>query len=69
LGGVRYRVTSTDSMLLLRTGTSQPLTARALFADTFIAGGYTIRFARKGSQVVGFDVTNGRMRHVAFTRR
>jgi CubicO group peptidase (beta-lactamase class C family) len=68
LAGARYKVTATDSTLLLRTGTSQPMTARALFADTFVAGGYTIQFTRKGSQVVGFDVTNGRMRHVAFVR-
>jgi hypothetical protein len=69
LARARYTVTATDSTLLLKTGTSQPMTARALFADTFIAGGYTIQFSRKGSQVVGFDVTNGRMRHVLFVRQ
>ena len=68
LGGARYRVTATDSTLLLRTGTSQPMTARLVFADMFIAGGYTVQFARRGSQVTGFDVTNGRMRHVSFVR-
>jgi hypothetical protein len=68
LAGARYTVTATDSTLLFKTGTSPPLTGRALFADTFIAGGYTIQFVRRGSAVTGFDVTNGRMRHVAFVR-
>jgi CubicO group peptidase (beta-lactamase class C family) len=68
LAGARYTVTATDSTLLFKTGTSQPLTGRALFADTFIAGGYTIQFSRRGPAVTGFDVTNGRMRHVVFVR-
>jgi len=61
-------VSATDSTLLFRTATSQPVTARMLFADTFVGGNYTIQFARRGSQITGFDVTNQRMRHVAFVR-
>jgi CubicO group peptidase (beta-lactamase class C family) len=64
----RYRVAATDSTLLLRTGTSNPVTARAVFADTFLGGGYTIQFMRNGAQVTGFEVTNGRIRRVRFAR-
>jgi len=39
------------------------------FADTFLGGGYTVQFTRTRGQVTGFDVTNGRMRHVKFVRR
>ncbi len=64
----RSRVTASDSTLLLRTGTSGPLTARLVFADTFIAGAYTIQFVRRSGHVSGFEVTNGRMRRVKFER-
>jgi hypothetical protein len=64
-----YRVTATDSTLSLRTGTSDGLTARLVFADAFLGGGYTIQFTRTRGQISGFDVTNGRMRHVKFVKR
>ena len=63
-----YRVAARDSGLSLVTGTSEPFGARALFADTFQGGGYIIQFIRSGSQVTGFEVTNGRMRRVKFSR-
>lgn len=69
LAGAVYRVTSTDSTIALRTGTSTPVTARLVFADTFLGGGYTIQFTRSRGQVTGFEVTNGRIRHVKFVRR
>jgi CubicO group peptidase (beta-lactamase class C family) len=69
LGGAVYRVTATDSTLSLRTGTSDGLTARLVFADAFLGGGYTIQFTRTRGQISGFDVTNGRMRHVKFVKR
>ncbi len=70
LGGAVYVVTASDSTITLRTGTSSGVTARLMFTDTFLGGGgYTIVFARTGGQVSGFDVTNGRMRHVKFVRR
>lgn len=68
LGGSVYRVAVNDSTLSLRTGTSDPLTARLVFADTFLGGGYTVQFTRANGRVTGFDVTNGRMRHVKFAR-
>ena len=68
LGGAAYRVAVSDSALVLRTGTSDPLAARPAFADTFVAGGYTIQFTRSGGRIGGFEVTNPRMRRVAFVR-
>jgi CubicO group peptidase (beta-lactamase class C family) len=68
LAGAIYRVTARDSTLALRTGTEDPITARPAFADTFTAAGYTIQFIRSGARVTGFEVTNGRMRRVRFTR-
>jgi CubicO group peptidase (beta-lactamase class C family) len=64
----RYRITSSDSTISLRTGTSNPVVARPVFPDGFLAGGYTIQFQRAGSAITGFDVTDGRMRRVKFSR-
>jgi len=69
LGGVTKRVVATDSTLMLHTGTSPPITLRLVFADTFLGGGYTVQFARARGQVTGFDVTDGRIRHVKFVKR
>ena len=69
LAGAVYRVAATDSTITLRTGTSDPFTARLAFADTFLGGGYTIEFTRARGQITGFDVTNSRIRHVKFVKR
>jgi hypothetical protein len=69
LAGAVYVVTVRDSTLSLRTGTSNPITARLVFADTFLGNNYTIQFTRTGDGISGFDVTNGRMRHVKFVKR
>jgi hypothetical protein len=69
LAGAVYRVTASDSTISLRTGTSSPVSARLVFADTFLGGGNTIQFSRTRGQVTGFDVTNGRIRHVKFVKR
>lgn len=69
LGGAVYRVAASDSTITLRTGTSDPFTARPMFADTFLGDGYTIQFTRSGGRVTGFEVTNSRIRHVKFVRR
>lgn len=69
LAGAVYRVTASDSTISLRTGTSNPVPARLVFADTFLGGGYTIQFSRTRGQISGFDVTNGRVRHVKFVKR
>jgi hypothetical protein len=69
LAGAVYTVTAGDSTISLRTGTSSPVTARLVFADTFLGGGNTIQFSRTRGQVTGFDVTNGRVRHVKFVKR
>jgi CubicO group peptidase (beta-lactamase class C family) len=68
LGGTIYRVTATDSTLAFRTGTSDPVVTRPVFADTFVGQGYTIQFVRSHGAVTGFEVTNGRMRRVGFQR-
>jgi CubicO group peptidase (beta-lactamase class C family) len=70
LAGSIFRVAATDSTITLQTGTSTPLVARIVFADTFLTGanGYTIQFTRSGGRVTGFEVTNGRIRRVRFTR-
>jgi CubicO group peptidase (beta-lactamase class C family) len=64
-----YRVVVRDSGIALVTGTNDPMPARPVFADAFQAGGNLVQFARRGSRVTGFEVTNGRMRRVAFERR
>jgi hypothetical protein len=64
----RYRVTSGDSTLTFVTGTTEAITARPVFADGFRALGYTIQFVRRGSRITGFEVTDGRMRRVPFSR-
>ena len=70
LGGAVYHVTASDSVLLLRTATAGPLTAHLMFADTFVAGGYTIQFTRtNGEGLAGFEITNPRMRRVKFRKR
>jgi CubicO group peptidase (beta-lactamase class C family) len=72
LGGAVYRVAAADSTLTMRTGTSDALIARLMFADTFLANGangYTIQFTRAGGRITGFEVTNGRMRRVRFVRK
>lgn len=69
LAGAVYRVTASDSTISLRTGTSNPVSARLVFADTFLGGGNTIQFSRTRGQITGFDVTNGRVRHVKFAKR
>lgn len=69
LGGAVYTVIAGDSTLSFRTGTEDPMTARLMFADTFVGGGYTIQFARAGGKVSGYQITDGRMRRVKFVRR
>jgi CubicO group peptidase (beta-lactamase class C family) len=64
----RYRVTAGDSTISLRTGTSDAIIGRLVFPDSFLAGGNTIQFTRSGTQVSGFEVTDGRMRRVKFVR-
>jgi len=68
LGGAVYRVTATDSTLELATRTSSPMSARAVFANTFVTGGTTIQFSVAGGKANGFEVTDSRMRRVKFTR-
>jgi CubicO group peptidase (beta-lactamase class C family) len=69
LGGVVKRVVPTDSTLTLRSGPGSSFPLRLMYADTFIGGGYTVQFTRARGQVTGFDVTNGRIRHVKFAKR
>jgi CubicO group peptidase (beta-lactamase class C family) len=63
-----YHVTAGDSTLLLKTGTSDGITARPAFADSFVSGQLTIQFIRNGTGVSGFEITHPRARRLAFTR-
>jgi CubicO group peptidase (beta-lactamase class C family) len=63
-----YRVEAGDSTLMLRTGAAPPLVARAVFADGFVSGQYTIQFVRRGGRVTGFEISHPRARGVAFVR-
>jgi CubicO group peptidase (beta-lactamase class C family) len=70
LAGSVYRIIATDSTIALQTGTGSPIIARLMFTDTFLTGanGNTIQFLRTGGRVTGFEVTNGRVRRVRFSR-
>ncbi|GLC23834.1 serine hydrolase [Roseisolibacter agri] len=63
-----YRVEVHDSTLVLRTGATPGLVARAVFRDAFVSGQYTIRFTRRGGRVAGFEISHPRARGVAFVR-
>jgi hypothetical protein len=65
----RYKITADDSTITLFTGTESGLPGRPIFADVFLAGSYTVQFTRNGSAVTGFELTNGRVRHVRFVRQ
>lgn len=69
LGGAVKRVVATDSTLTLHSGPGSSFPLRLMFADTFLGAGYTVQFSRARGQVTGFDVTDGRMRHVKFVKR
>ena len=69
LGGSVKHIVATDSTLSLQSGPGSSFPLRLMFADTFIGAGYTVQFARARGQLTGFDVTDGRMRHVKFVKR
>jgi CubicO group peptidase (beta-lactamase class C family) len=64
----RYRVSITDSTIVLQTGTSEPMGVRPVYADGFLGGGWTIQFVRRKGQIVGFEATDTRVRRVAFEK-
>jgi CubicO group peptidase (beta-lactamase class C family) len=61
-------VVASDSTLVLRAGTTPGLVARAVFPDGFVSAQYTIRFARRGGRVTGFEISHPRARGVEFVR-
>jgi CubicO group peptidase (beta-lactamase class C family) len=63
-----WHVAARDSMLVLSTGTSQGIDARAVFADTFVSGQMVIQFTRRGASVTGFQLSHPRARRLVFTR-
>jgi hypothetical protein len=69
LAGAVYRVAVSDTALTFRTGTSDPLTASLMFADTFVGDGNTIQFTRTAGRVTGFEVSDSRVRRVKFVRK
>ena len=66
--GASYQVEASDSTLVLRTGTTPGLVARAVFSDGFVSGQYTIQFVRRGGRVAGFEISHPRARGVEFAR-
>jgi hypothetical protein len=65
----RYKIVADDSTITLFTGTETGVPGRPIFADVFLAGGFTVQFTRNGSAVTGFELTGGRTRHVRFVRQ
>lgn len=63
-----YRVTAADSTLALKTGTSNGITARPVFADTFVSGQITIQFQRDATGVTGFEISHPRARRLVFLK-
>ena len=64
-----YRVTASDSTLLLKTGTSEALIARPVFADSFAIGQLTVQFTRdRAGRVSGFEISHPRARRLKFVR-
>jgi CubicO group peptidase (beta-lactamase class C family) len=63
-----WHVAPRDSMLVMSTGTSQGIDARAVFEDTFVSGQLVIQFTRRGASVTGFQITHPRARKLVFTR-
>jgi CubicO group peptidase (beta-lactamase class C family) len=64
-----WHVAARDSILVLSTGTSQPMDWRPVFADTFVSGQLVIQFTRRGAGVTGFEMSHPRARRLVFTRR
>lgn len=69
LAGTVYRVAVSDTALTFRTGTSDPLTASLVFADTFLGDGNTIQFTRTAGRITGFEFSDPRVRRVKFVRK
>ena len=63
-----YRVSVSDSTLVFKTGTSEGLVARPVFADTFVIGQLTVQFSRDRTGVSGFYISHPRARRLAFVR-
>lgn len=63
-----YDVQVADSTLVLRAAAGAGLVARAVFADGFVSGEYTVQFARRGGRVTGFEISHPRARGVGFGR-
>ena len=63
-----YHVTATDSTLVLNTGTSNGLTARPVFRDSFVIGQLTVQFKRNSRGLSGFEISHPRARRLVFTK-
>ena len=69
LGGTVYTVTGQDSTIAVRTGTEPPNQGRLVYADVFLLDGSTMQFTRTKGAITGFEITDGRTRHVKFVKR
>jgi CubicO group peptidase (beta-lactamase class C family) len=59
-----YRIEAGDSTIVLRTGTSDGLIGRPVFADTFVSGQIVIEFERSRGKLTGFRITHPRARRI-----
>ena len=63
-----WRVEASDSTIRLATGTSEGITARPVFDDTFVSGQLVFEFVRSGRRITGLRVTHPRARRIGFVR-
>lgn len=63
-----YEVTASDSTILIRSGTTNGITARPVFGDTFVSGQITIEFQRTNGRITALLISHPRARRLRFDR-
>lgn len=63
-----YEVTASDSTILIRSGSTNGITARPVFGDTFVNGQITIEFQRINGRIAGLLISHPRARRLRFDR-
>jgi CubicO group peptidase (beta-lactamase class C family) len=65
---VNYEFTNTDGSLVVHLGSNAESELQRISGDTLVAGNWTFRFSREGSEVTGFELDAGRVVHLRFRR-
>ena len=65
---VNYEFTNTDGSLVVHMGSNAESELQRISGDTLVAGNWTFRFSREGSEVTGFELDAGRVVHLRFSR-